>query len=108
MFSEMTIQGIRPCVVTFNTFVAGYAGLGFFTEVNDVISYMIQHNCRPNELTYKTVVDGYCKAKMYEEAMDFVSEIRKVDNSFDELSLQRLESHVREKMESGTSGTPRV
>ncbi|CAH2080649.1 unnamed protein product [Thlaspi arvense] len=100
ILSEMTTRGIRPCIVTFNTFVAGYAARGLFNEVDDVISYMIQHNCRPNELTYKTVVDGYCKAKKYREAMDFVSRIREMDNSFDELSLHRLTYGVRENMMS--------
>lgn len=61
---------------------------------------MIENNCRPDELTYRIVVDGYFKAKKYDEAMDFVSEIPQVDNSFDEPSLQRLASYVRERMNS--------
>ena len=95
VLSEMTSKGIRPCSVTYNTFVAGFAAQGLFSEVNDVISYMIEHNCRPNMLTYKTIVDGYCRAKKYQEALEFVGNIRKLDGSFDEQSLQTLASIAR-------------
>ncbi|OMO67874.1 hypothetical protein COLO4_29977 [Corchorus olitorius] len=100
IFSKMTTRGIRPCIFTYNTFVAGYAAKGMFTEIDDVIGYMIQHNCRPNELSYKIVVDGYCKARRYKEAMDFVSNIKEIDNSFDDQSVERLAFRVRENLES--------
>lgn len=100
IFSQMTDKGIRPCIVTYNTFVAGFAARGMFSEVSELISYMIQHECRPNELTYKTIVDGYCKAKRYQEAMDFVLNIREKDTTFDEESLQRFASRVRGNVES--------
>ena len=100
ILSEMTTRGIRPCIFTYNTFVAGYAAQAMFTEIDDVIGYMIQHNCRPNELTYKIVVDGYCKARRYKEAMDIVSKIKEIDDSFDDQSIERLAFRVRENLES--------
>ena len=54
--SEMATNGIQPCIFTYNTFLAGYAGKGLLAKVYEIIRHMIEHNCRPNELAYKTVV----------------------------------------------------
>lgn len=98
IFSEMTVRGVRPCIVTYNTFIAGYAARGMFAEIDDVIEYMFQHDYRPNELTCKIIVDGFSKAGKYEEAMEFLSKIKELDDSFDEECLRRLASRVRESL----------
>ncbi|CAN1229205.1 Pentatricopeptide repeat-containing protein At2g18940, chloroplastic [Linum grandiflorum] len=96
----MNTRGIRPCIFTYNTFVTGYAARGMFEEVKDVVRYMIEHDCRPNQLTYKIAVTGYCKARKYDEALEFVSQIKCVDDGFDDDSEHRLADYVRDMIKS--------
>ncbi|GAU41422.1 hypothetical protein TSUD_26020 [Trifolium subterraneum] len=100
ILQEMTNNGIQPCPITFNTFLSCYAGKGLFAEADEVIRYMIEHGCMPNELSYKIVIDGYIKAKKHKETMDFVSKIKEIDISFDDQSLKKLASCIREGLET--------
>ncbi|KOM49089.1 hypothetical protein LR48_Vigan07g279300 [Vigna angularis] len=79
IFSEMKDSTLIPDVVTYNTFIATYAGDSMFAEAIDVVRYMIKQGCKPDQNTYNSIVDWYCKLNRRDEANSFVKSLRNLD-----------------------------
>lgn len=94
IFLELTAAGLRPDIITFNTFVASYALHSMFVEAVDVVKYMIKQGYRPNENTYNSIVDGYCKHGRQVEANAFILNLRKLDSRITKEEESRLSQRM--------------
>ncbi|XP_026432388.1 pentatricopeptide repeat-containing protein At3g22470, mitochondrial-like [Papaver somniferum] len=62
-------KGLKPSVVTYNTFLAGLYRVGRMKTVENLIIEMQTFGLSPDIVMYGTMLDGYCKNGKMEEAI---------------------------------------
>jgi pentatricopeptide repeat protein len=67
LFDQMTSSGFEPTVATYSSLLQGFAEVGDFVKVNDILVEMRKDGLEPNAITYTGLLYAYGKQGHYSE-----------------------------------------